>query len=552
MKLDAIFHNGRIRTMDPDRPFAKRLGVIGGRVVGLDSELDGVTAHRMVDLGGAFVVPGFNDAHHHLSLRGQRLRSLDLRYGRISSLTELYETIRTFAAALPAEAWIHGSGYDQNKIGGHPSALDLDRVSGGRPLFLEHVSGHMGVGNTAAFERAGFAGRLNVPDVSGGFVRRLDDGAADGLLQERAMNLVTNAFRPLDVEEIVLNIAEASRVGLSEGLTSATEPGIGTTAGIGSSPLDVHAFQLARESGALGIRMTLMPYITALHGIDCEGGKSLGRGLDLGLRSGFGDEWLRIGPVKVLTDGSLIGRSAAMHHCYHGEDDNKGFMQFDPSELEDLLIGAHGNGWQLALHAIGDAAVDHALDLFDKAQLRFPRKDPRFRIEHFAVASDEQITNAARLGVIAVPQGRFISELGDGMMAALGPERSARLYRMKSLLDAGMVVPGSTDSPVVDGSPLKNIHDMVNRRTASGQLLAPNECLTVEQALYASTIGSAYAVHEDQVKGSLSRGKLADFVLLSDDLLGVAPEKIAELTVGATVVGGEIAYNDGAIAEGNL
>ncbi|MCX2746862.1 amidohydrolase [Arthrobacter sp. MI7-26] len=548
MILDAIFHNGRIHTMDRDRPTATSLGMINGRIAGLDGELDGLSARRTVNLGGATVVPGFNDAHHHLSMRGQRLRALDLMDGQVGTLDELYEAVRTFAAELPDGAWVRGSGYDQNKIGSHPTAEDLDRVSGGRPVFLEHVSGHMGVANTAAFERAGFSGRQGVPDVDGGHVPRDSAGAAHGLLQERAMSLVTDAFRPLDLEEIIKNIAEASRVGLSEGLTSATEPGIGTIAGIGNSPLDLHAFQLARETGALGLRMTLMPYITALHDVDSGNGNTLGRGLDLGLRSGFGDEWLRIGPVKILADGSLIGRSAAMHDCYHGEDHNKGFMQYEAGELETLLLGAHRNGWQLALHAIGDAAVDHALDLFETAQRDCPREDPRFRIEHFAVASDQQISRAAGLGVIAVPQGRFITELGDGMIAALGEERSAHLYRMRSLLNAGMVLPGSTDSPVVDGSPLKNIHDMVNRRTANGQLVAPQEALTVEQAVYASTVGSAYAVREEHLKGSLSRGKLADFVVLSDDLFTVPPENIAEITVGATVVGGEVAFDAGVLA----
>jgi predicted amidohydrolase YtcJ len=401
------------------------------------------------------------------------------------------------------------------------------------------------VANTVAFARAGYPGRQGVPDVDGGSVLRESTGAAAGLLQERALDVVTSAFRPLDVEEITLNIAEASRVGLSEGITSATEPGIGTISGIGNSPLDLHAFQLARETGALGIRMTLMPYITALHELHSGNGKQLGRGLDLGLRTGFGDEWIRVGPVKILTDGSLIGRSAAMHQCYHGEDDNKGFMQFDSGELESLLLGAHSNGWQLALHAIGDAAVDHALDLFEKAQHAFYREDPRFRIEHFAVASDAQVRRAAALGVIPVPQGRFISELGDGMMSALGPERSNQLYRMRSLLAAGMVLPGSTDSPVVDGSPLKNIHDMVNRRTAAGELLAPAERLTVHEAIHASTVGSAYAVREENLKGSLSLGKLADFVVLSEDIFTVDPEQIADITVRATIVGGAVAFDGG-------
>jgi predicted amidohydrolase YtcJ len=539
MRVDAIYEGGRFVTMDPARPRAHRVGVLGGRIVGFDEELDGLDAARNVDLGGAGAVPGFNDAHHHVSMRGRRLRALDLRSHVVTTLDALYAAVARAADALPRDAWVHAAGYDQNKIGAHPLAERLDEVTGGRPIWIEHVSGHMGVANTEAFARAGFPRRDGVPDVEGGHVVRGPDGRPAGLLQERAMPLVRGAFEPLPVAEIEANIAEASRVALSEGLTSATEPGIGTIDGLGNSPLDLHAFQRARESGALGVRMTLMPYVTALHAVAGEDGL---RALDLGLRSGFGDEWLRIGPVKILTDGSLIGRSAAMTCCYAGEDDNTGFMLFEPQEMAPLLVGAHRAGWQVAAHAIGDAAVDHVLDVYEQAQREYPRSDARHRIEHFAVADDRQVARAAALGVIAVPQGRFITELGDGMRTALGPERSEHCYRMRSLLDAGMVLPGSSDAPVVDGAPLLGIHDMVNRRTRSGQELAPGERITVEQALRAYTHGSAYAVREEHRKGTLAVGALADFTVLSDDLLAVDPAGIAGIDVLATVVGGELAY----------
>jgi predicted amidohydrolase YtcJ len=539
MRVDAIYEGGRLVTMDPARPRAHRIGVLDGRIVGFDEELDGVGAARTVDLGGACAVPGFNDSHHHVSMRGRRLRALDLRSHVVTSLDQLYAAVAQAAAALPRDAWLHASGYDQNLIGAHPLAERLDEVTGGRPIWIEHVSAHMGVANTEAFARAGFPRRDGVPDVEGGHVVRGPDGRPAGLLQERAMPLVRSAFEPLPVAEIEANIAEASRVALAEGLTSATEPGIGTIDGLGNSPLDLHAFQRARESGALGVRMTLMPYVTALHAVAGEDGL---RGLDLGLRSGFGDQWLRIGPVKILTDGSLIGRSAAMTCCYAGEDDNTGFMLFEPQDMAPMLIGAHRAGWQVAAHAIGDAAIDHVLDVYEQAQRDHPRPDTRHRIEHFAVADDRQIARAAALGVVAVPQGRFITELGDGMRAALGPERSEHCYRMRSLLDAGMVLPGSSDAPVVDGAPLLGIHDMVNRRTRSGQELAPGERVTVEQALRAYTHGSAYAVHEEHRKGTLTTGALADFTVLSEDLLAVEPEGIGGIDVLATVVGGELAY----------
>ena len=172
-----------------------------------------------------------------------------------------------------------------------------------------------------------------------------------------------------------------------------------------------------------------------------------------GIRTGFGDDWLRLGAVKIFADGSLVGRTAALHDDYAGNGNGRGYLQADAAELQAAIIAAHRSGWQVATHAIGDLAIDVVLDAYEIALTEFPRPDPRHRIEHFAVVQPRQVERAARLGVIAVPQGRFASELGDGMLAAVGPERHSWLYRQRSLLEAGMVLPGSSDRPVVDRRP---------------------------------------------------------------------------------------------------
>lgn len=547
MHFDAVFTNGRFRTMDPERPEVHAIGVIGGRIRALDDDVTRFPATQTFDLDGAPAVPAFNDVHHHLSLRGQRLNGVDLRATTIGSMDALYAAVEEAAAAAQPGEWVYGAGYDQNKLGdAHPLAAELDRRAPDNPVWLEHVSAHMGVANSRAFEIAGFPDLADVPDVDGGHVARTADGrTAAGLIEERAMDLITRVYKPLPVDTIVDNIRTASEQALSEGIGSITEPGIGTIAGLGNSPLDLHAYLTARETGALGVRATVMPYLTALHRVIGAAGAE-GTGLDLGLRSGMGDEWLRIGPVKVLTDGSLIGRSAAMTCCYHGEE-SSGYMAWDVAELTELVRGAYRVGFRIAAHAIGDAAVDHALDIIEGIQRDYPRPDPRNRIEHFGVASDEQIARTARLGVIGVPQPRFITELGDGMARALGPERAQLAYRVRSLLDAGMRVPGSSDAPVVEGGPLLGIHDFVNRRTASGAEFGPAETITVEQALRAYTVDSAYASHEEDIKGTLSIGKVADFTVLSDDLLQVPAEALRDVGVGATVVGGEVRFDDGAL-----
>jgi predicted amidohydrolase YtcJ len=548
MRVDAVFRNGRIRTMDAAHPIAHAFAVVAEHIVALDDEAESLVPHarRVVDLGGRPVVPGFNDVHHHLSQRGLRMNGVDLREGAVRNLDQVYQAVATAAAAAPAGAWIYGSGYDQNKIGGHPTALALSRVAPRNPVWLEHVSGHMGVANREAFVRAGYSDLQDVPDVAGGHVERDARGAAIGLIQERAMDLITSVFKPLPLEAIVANIAVASTVAAREGLTSITEPGIGTVTGIGNSALDLHAFLTARERGLLTVRAQVMPYITALHAVDA--GSDSGFGLDLGLRTGMGDDWLRLGPVKVLTDGSLIGRSAALTCAYHGST-GVGVMAWDTDELEERLRLAHRLGFRLALHAIGDAAVDNALTILEHLQREHPGEDPRHRIEHFSVATDEQIARAARAGVVPIPQGRFISELGDGVREALGPERVQLAYRAKAFLDAGIEIPGSSDSPVVEASPILGMHDLINRRTASGADFVPAERLTAAQALRAYTVGSAYASKEETVKGRIALGMLADATVLSDDLLTVAPENIHDVTVGATIAGGRITFNDNALME---
>ncbi|POX38576.1 amidohydrolase [Streptomyces sp. Ru73] len=547
MRLDAVFRNGRFTTLDPERPTARALGVLGGRIAALDEELEGCTADAVIDMGGAHAVPGFNDAHHHLSLVGKGLRELDLSYEAVPTLDALYAAVAERAAALPADAWMLGAGYDQNKLGAHPTAEALDKAAQGRPVWLVHTSHHMGVASTEAFRRAGCTGLTAVPDVPGGHVVRTADGRAEGLLQETAMQVVERALRPEPASEWTANIATGARAALAVGLTSVTEPGIGVTDGIGNGPADLDAYLRVRERGELGVRMTVMPYITALHDCGVFEPESRWYGLDLGLRTGFGDEWLRIGPTKLMSDGSLIGRSAAMCCDYHDSPGNSGLLQHEPERIRHYITEAHRCGWQIATHAIGDAALDIVLDAYEEAQRLHPRADVRHRVEHAAVTSAAQVARIAALGLIPVPQGRFLSEIGDGLLTALGPERSQRAYRMRAFLDAGIELPGSSDAPVVAADPLLGIHDMVNRRTASGAPIAPHEAVTAYEALRAYTVGSAHAVHEEHLKGTLTRGKLADFTVLSDDLLGVPAEALATLTVGATVVGGRIAHDAGAL-----
>ena len=552
MLFDTLYTNGTFHTQDPHRPLARGIGVDNGRIISLDDDLPVRYFREVHDLGGAAVVPGFNDAHCHLSSVGLATMQADLRPSACATMDELLAAVDAACAAAPEGAWVQGAGYDQNYLGNlHPTAQQLDAVSHGHPVFLMHNSRHMGVANTAAFERAGFAGRLNVHSPDGGAVPADAGGRAVGLLQETARALVMDAIPAPTVTDVADMVGAGSAALLKLGVTSITEPGLGAPQHIGHTRSDIAGYQQARDAGTLGVRATVMPYLTTLHSLGEDPGAddTVPRlGLDLGMRTGFGDEWLRLGPAKILSDGSLIGRSAFMCCDYSAdastEHSNRGLLQFPAEDLRRRIIGAHRAGWQVAAHAIGDAALDVVMGIFEEAQRLHPRPDARHRIEHLSVANDEQIRRVAALGLVPVPQGRFVYELGDGVARAMGPERTRISYRVKALLDAGLEIPASTDAPVVGADPIQNVHDLVNRRTSSGADFVPEERISVAQAIRAYTVGSAYAVHEEGTKGSLVPGMLADFVTLSEDIYKVAPEDIRGLRVTATVVGGKLAHGE--------
>jgi len=537
---DLALVNANVLTMDPSRPRAASVAVAGGRVTALDEIPPG--AERVVDLRGATVLPGFHDAHNHMIGFGMSLGEVDIGSPPVGSLDELYEAIARRAEATAPGEWVIGSGYDQNKLGGHhPHRDTLDRAAPGRRVWLRHTSGHMCVVNSLVLADLGID--TAAAEVPGGRVATDSGGRPTGLLEERAQLLVGSLVYPYPLAELTDAIARAAAQYLKEGVTSCTEAGIGG-GWVAHSPAELAAYAEARDQGRLGVRVELMTAGEVLHPLGAHADDGLVSGLDLGIRTGFGDDWLRLGAVKIFADGSLVGRTAALHDPYHRSDgvEGSGYLQADADALRAAIIAAHRSGWQVATHAIGDRAVDLALDAYAEALERYPRPDPRHRIEHFAVVQPRQVARAAELGVIAVPQGRFATELGDGMLAAVGPDRHAWLYRQRSLLAAGMVLPGSSDRPVVAGAPLLGIDGMVNRRTWTGAPFNPAEAVTAEQALRAWTWGSAYASRQEHVKGSIVPGMLADLVVLSEDPTAVSPERIAGLEVLATIVGGEIRH----------
>ncbi|MFT7646214.1 MAG: putative amidohydrolase YtcJ [Candidatus Poriferisodalaceae bacterium] len=555
MRLDTLLVNGNFVTVDDRRPHAQAIGIIGEHIVfvGDDAEAGVLSARRTIDLGGQTVIPGFNDAHQHMTFYGDNLRRVDLSSPPVRSITDILDLIAARVATTAAGQWVIGSGYDQNKLveGRHPTATELDRVAPNHPVMLQHTSGHMISCNTALL-RLAKVGELPVPP--GGEVVIGDDGHPTGLLLEQAQELVHGLYKPFSTAEVTESLRMASAAYLTEGVTSCQEAGVGLGL-VGHTPIELSAFQMAREAGDLNVRVTAMIAQESLHRVDHHADDNADRTLDLGMRTGFGDDWIRIGNTKIFADGSLIGRTCAMFEPFAVDpadpgatSENRGFFQLEPEELRPIIIEAHKSGWQIGVHAIGDRAVSVVLDLYEEALRLHPRVDHRHRIEHAGVVQPDDVDRMARLGVIPIPQARFISELGDGMAAALGSDRVANCYRQKTFLEAGIPLPGSSDRPVVKGAPLLGIHDLVNQRTESGQPFNPHEALTIDEALKAYTLGSAYASFDEHRKGTLTTGKLADMVVLSDDLSEVDSDGIDQVGVVATMVGGIFRHDPSGLA----
>jgi len=326
--------NAKVLTMDPVRPRARSVAVAGGRIVALDADLADRPARSVIDLHGATLLPGFHDAHNHMAWFGLTLTEIDLRSTTVGSLDALYAAVASRAAQTEPGGWVVGSGYDQNKLGAYPDRDTLDRVAPGHRVWLRHTSGRMCVVNSQVLADLGMDAQP--AEVPGGKVATDAAGRPTGLLEERAQELVGRLVHPYPLSVITDAIDRAGAQYLREGITSCTEAGIGG-GWIGHTPVELAAYQAAREAGRLHVRVELMIVRDALHPLAAHADDDMELGLDLGIRTGFGDDWLRIGAMKVFTDGSLVGRTAAMHDDFAGIPGNRGYLQGEAEDIQGTL-----------------------------------------------------------------------------------------------------------------------------------------------------------------------------------------------------------------------
>ena len=544
MNIDAIFEHAQFRTLNPRHPSASRVGVLHGRIVGLDDELDGIQAREHVDLAGTYVMPGFHDVHVHAAWLGRTLSGIDMT-DLSGNLEQVYRRLADSVEAdddSDTEAWILCSGFDHHRFGKqYPDIHALDALSHSRPLFMRHTSGHSSIVNTEALRRIGaFDPQFHDPD--GGRVVRDDNAQPTGLVLENAQNLIQDLFKPYSLNTQMKSLSLAGKRLAERGITSICDAGIGS-GWIADSPIELMAYQQLHDEHRLMVRTQVMPTLYTLHEVEVNKDDHVSLGLDLGVRSGFGDDWLSIGPVKVFADGSLSGETAAMSVAYRGSDGNVGSLEHDPQQLHQWILGALESGWSVATHAIGDRGIDVALDAYEEAANRGIKPPLPLRIEHAGVMRPDQLTRIARLGVVPTTQSVFYDNQGDGMIQSPEPEVLPYTYRAKSLIDAGITLPGSSDAPCASESALLGIEKFVTRTTGTGKPFGSrSERLSVEEALKCYTIGSARATGSADRKGRIADGYLADFTCLGADIYNTRPQDIAAIPVEATVVGGTMTY----------
>ena len=528
MKAELVLYNGAVYTMDPQQPRAEALAICQDRVaaVGRDEEMCQLLGPggRRVDLKGRCVIPGLVDAHLHFESMSLGLERLN---AELSTVEEVQAAVRERAGSLAPGEWIRGHGWNHNRWGGQfPMGALLDAAAPEHPVFLTAKSGHAAWVNGKAMEVAGVDG--GTPDPADGALVRTSAGEPTGILLEGASGLVSRAIPEPGLDEATAAMRRGMDRALALGLTGVVDLD-GTRA--------LRAWQVLREAGDLRLRVCKsVPY------------SLLDETVELGLRSGFGDEWLKIVGVKLFADGALGPCTAWMLEPYEGEPDNVGMPLMTREELAHSVEKAGAAGLACLTHAIGDRANREVLDALqvERERERAGGRTPlRHRIEHVQILHPDDLPRLAELGVVASMQP--IHATSDMAMAdRVWGERAAGAYAFRSLLDRGTLLAFGSDSPVEPLDPLVGIHAAVTRRGADGAPAAegwyPQERLTVEQAVRAYTADAAFASGEEALKGRLTPGRLADCVVLDRDIFLVPPMEILNTRVEATFVAGVCAY----------
>lgn len=533
-QADILLKNGKIWT-GRQRGTVEALAIQGDRVMaaGALSDMETITGPQtnVVDLGGRTATPGLDDNHLHLLPFGLALTEVDVRPDVTPTIDAMLTAIRDRAGRTPPGGWVVGRGYDQFQLaeGRHPTRSELDTIAPDHPVIITRTCGHVSVVNSRAMQLAGVDD--GVTEIPGGYIERENDRWT-GMIAERAREPFYKVLPKLTRADLVEAIDRAGQVCLSYGITSVMEAAMGNRAGLD----EWYAYEDAKAT----LRLPVRTYI-CLHGGSAS---TFNSAYDAGIRSGQGDAMLKVGAVKIFTDGSAGGKTAAMFEAYLGSEQTKGVFCLSDEEMIAHTVDHHAKGFQLAVHAIGDAAIEQTLMALAEAEKHSPVKGRRHRIEHAGFATPNQLQRMLDWGMSTGTQPVFLYDFGDLYHAVLGAERSDASYPMKTWMDRGLHPVASTDCPVCDINPFRNLYAMLTRKSKRGTVLGADQVLIIEEALAAYTENGAWASFWEADKGDLAPGKLADVAIWSRDLLTAEPEAILEDTrCDMTIRGGEVVFD---------
>jgi predicted amidohydrolase YtcJ len=541
---ELILLNGKIVTLDPDTPEVSALAARGGRIVavGTDTDVERYRgdATRVIDLGGSLAVPGFIEGHGHFSGIGASLLNLDLRGAR--SWEEVVEIVAESARMREPGDWIVGWGWHQEKwdaapspqVEGYPTHGLLSRAVPDHPVLLKHAAGsHAGMVNLKAMALAGVD--RATPDPPGGKILRDAAGEPTGVLRENAYELALEAFEQAQSERTVEDYEADRRLELELAAQECLSKGVTSFHDAGTDYAMIERMRALAEAGRLGVRLWVMLG---------EDNAILAETIEDYRMIGAADDHLTVRAIKRSIDGALGSHSAWLLEPYQDLPDTTGLNSTPLEEMEETARIAAEHGFQLCVHAIGDRGNRETLDLYERVLADLPRpRESRWRIEHAQHLDPSDVSRFAELGVIAAMQGIHCTSDGPWVPLRLGDARAeSGAYLWRELIDSGAVVINGTDAPVEDVDPIANYFASVTRQIPSGEAFYPDQRMTRIEALESYTRNAAFAAFEEDLKGTLTPGKLADVVVLSRDILTVPEEQILQTEVLYTVVGGEVLY----------
>jgi len=546
---ELILLNGKIVTLDSEAPEVSALAARDGRIVavGSDTQVERFRGSetRVIDLEGRLAVPGFIEGHGHFTGIGASLVNIDLRGA--SSWEEVVELVAEAAKLREPGEWIRGWGWHQEKwdsvpdpqVEGYPTHDLLSRATPDNPVLLKHAAGsHAGLVNAKAMELAGID--RSTPDPPGGKILRYADGRPTGVLRENAYELALDLDERAQSERMVDKLEAERRLELELANKECLSKGVTSFHDAGSDFATVERMRELAEAGRLGVRLWIML---------SEDNETLERTIADHRMIGVADDHLTVRAIKRVADGALGSHSAWLLEPYHDLPNSTGLNSTPLDELEQTAHIAAEHGFQLCVHAIGDRGNREVLDIFERVfEGRPDHRELRWRIEHAQHLARDDVPRFAELGVIAAMQGIHCTSDGPWVPQRLGDERAeSGAYLWRDLIDSGAVLINGTDAPVEDVDPIQNFYASVTRRMPSGEAFYPEQRMTRMEALESYTRNAAYAAFEEQLKGTLTPGKLADVTVLSADILSVPEEQIPKTEVLYTIVGGEVLYaRDGA------